>query len=95
MQIAHEPVGLVRCLTQDLCRTDFSQLENAQTFKKPGEGPHVHFGEAEEEYAFQDVDTLINDFWSNVEEPRGPSGFLTLNSSFANKKEARISVLTS
>ncbi len=31
-------------------------------------GHHMHVGDMERAFAFQDVDTLIDDFWSNVEE---------------------------
>jgi len=36
-------------------------------------GHHVHVGDTERAYDFKDIDTLINDFWSNVEE----QGYLT------------------
>lgn len=33
-----------------------------------GKGDHKHIGKREEPYAFRDVDTLIDDFWRDVDK---------------------------
>lgn len=33
-----------------------------------GKGDHKHIGEKEEPYEFQDIDTLLDDFWRDVDE---------------------------
>lgn len=33
-----------------------------------GKGDHKHIGDKEEPYDFQDIDTLLNDFWRDVDE---------------------------
>lgn len=33
-----------------------------------GKGDHKHFLDKEEPYSFSDIDTLLNDFWRDVDE---------------------------
>lgn len=36
-----------------------------------GKGDHKHLGDAEQRYRFEDVETLLADFWADVKEAAG------------------------
>ncbi|MFV1951373.1 MAG: DUF6516 family protein [Nitrospinota bacterium] len=39
-----------------------------------GKGDHRHYGSSEETYRFKDVDSLVRDFFNDVEKIRGGEG---------------------
>ena len=61
----HFPEGIKYSLCL-VCKTGGDVLIGYDNHKPKGH--HVHFGYIEQAYSFQDLDTLIEDFWSNVEE---------------------------